>query len=114
MKKFWLILIVAVILVAGAGLWAWRSVNAPFAGISPVWVYVPRETGREALADTLRNRLGEQVADRVMTVFNAVAKDSTDAHGAYLIYPGERAKVAGRDRYRRRRAAEELTFNAIR
>lgn len=101
------------LLAGGIGLYLWRYVTSSYSG-HPVWVYVPAGTSREALSDTLRSRLGDHMADRIMTAYKVAAKDSADAHGAYLIKPGDNAKDIARRLVRRRQTPVKLTFNNLR
>lgn len=114
MKKILIFAAIIAAIVCAVGLGVWTYVNAPYGGSEPVWVYVPAWTGREALADTLRSALGEKTAGRVLAAFNVAAKDSADAHGAYLIKPGDRAKDIARRLVRRRQTPVRVTFNNIR
>ncbi len=114
MKKTLLILTIILVVAAAGAFFVWNYVNAPFRGAEPAWVYVPKGTDREALGEILRGSLGDRTAGRVMLAFNAAAKDSTDAHGAYLISPGDRAKDIARRLVRRRQTPVKVTFNNIR
>lgn len=114
MKKTLIIsaIVALVLLLAGYGIW--RYMLSPFSGESPVWVYVPKGTDRTALADTLRSSLGERTAAHVMAAYRVLANDSTDANGAYLVKPGDRAKDIARRLVHRRQTPVRVTFNNIR
>lgn len=112
-KIICLIIAVAALIGGGIGLYLWRYVHAPYSG-EPVWVYIPASTNRDALADTLRSRLGDGMADRIMTAYKVAEKDYSDPHGAYLIQPGETPKEIARRLIRRRQTPVKVTFNNLR
>lgn len=113
MKKKFYIICILVIICAGAGLYLWRYVTSPYEG-EPIWVYVPAGTSRAGLDSILSSKLGDHMASRIMTAYKVAAKDSTDAHGAYFITPGDKAKDIARRLVRRRQTPINLTFNNLR
>lgn len=114
MKKILIISAIVVLTLLIAGYGAWRYVLSPFSGESSVWIYVPKGTDRAALTDTLRSSLGSKTAARVMAAYKVYANDSADAHGAYLIKPGDRAKDIARRLVNHRQTPVRVTFNNIR
>ncbi|MDE6534925.1 MAG: endolytic transglycosylase MltG [Muribaculaceae bacterium] len=118
MKKTSIKIIIAAIVVLGIigggyAYYLWRYVNSSYSG-EPTWVYVPAGTNSDALTDTLRLRLGDNMADRIMTAYKVAEKESSDAHGAYLIEPGETPKEIARRLIRRRQTPIKVTFNNLR
>lgn len=114
MKKKSIIAAIVVLSILIAGFCIRRYVLSPFSGESSVWVYVPKGTDRAALADTLRSSLGNRTAARVMALYRVFANDSSDARGAYLVKPGDRAKDIARRLVNRRQTPVRVTFNNIR
>lgn len=113
-KKILLWSAVAVLVVAAAGVGAWRYVNAPYGGSEAAWLYLPHGTTPDALADSLRSALGERTGSRVALIYGAAAKKDAQIYGAYRIEPGTSAKDIARRLVRHRQTPVRLTFNNVR
>ncbi len=106
---------VAVAIMGAIGALAlWEYISAPYEGPQAAWVYLPRETSREAMRDSLCNSLGSRTAGRVMTLYRTMAKDSIPPFGAFRIEPGTSAAKIARRIALGRQTPVSLTFNNIR
>ncbi|MCM1310506.1 MAG: endolytic transglycosylase MltG [Bacteroides sp.] len=114
MKKIIFSIIGGLTLIALAALCIWEYVVTPYEGENPAWIYLPRNTDRTALRDSLTNALGSRVGNRVFTVYKAAASDTLPIYGAYRIEPGKTAKDIARRLMRHRQTPIKLTFNNIR
>lgn len=104
---------VFLLLVIGA-VCAWRYVTSPYPGPEAAWVYLPKGSTRQALADSLRSALGDRTGSRVATIYGAAAGDDAQIYGAYRIEPGASAKSIAQRLVRHRQTPVRLTFNNVR
>lgn len=114
MKKVIFSILGVLVLLAIAAISIWEYVAAPYEGEKPAWVYLPRQTDRIALADSLESALGSRIGSRVFRIYTTMASDTMPIYGAYKIEPGTPAKDIARRIVRHRQTPVRLTFNNIR
>ncbi len=77
------------------------------------WIYIPSNASQQSIKDTLTNRLGDS-GDRIFTMWKAMDSNTKNAHGAYLVKPGNREwDIAQRLRHGQQTPVK-VTFNNIR
>lgn len=89
-------------------------ITSPYNGTDSRWVFLPQNSTKEALSDSLTNALGERVSKRVILIYNYIANDSTPIGGAYKIEPGTSAFSIARRIANRQQTPVRVTFNNIR
>ncbi len=105
----------ALLIMAGAfGFFAWKYINATFNGPQACWIYLPANTSRQAMADSLNSALGSETGARVYKIYCAAVDDSTTCSGAYLIQPGTTVKDIARTLAARKQTPVKVTFNNLR
>lgn len=101
--------VVIIVVAAGALLWAFAGHDGEAA-----WFYLPRNASASAVADSLRNALGEKEGGRVYSLWRLQGGDPAGAHGAYRVEPGQSAIVTARRVATGAQTPVRLTFNNIR
>lgn len=79
-----------------------------------VRINIPAGATCEAVADTLRSRLGDGFGAAVFRLWRLQGGSPEAAHGSYVVRPGERAVVVGRRISRGRQTPVRVTFNNVR
>lgn len=106
------------LLIAGASLLlvviaAAMFVMHPYGG-EATWLIFDRPLGKEALADTLKTRLGSSTARRVMTLYSLQGGDPERLTGAYRVDNGANPFTIARSLATRRQTPVNVTFNNVR
>lgn len=105
----------ALLIMAGAfGFFTWKYINSTFNGPEACWLYLPKHTDRQAMADSLTSVLGVETGSRVYKIYCAAVNDSTNCSGAYLIQPGTTVKEIARTLAARRQTPVQVKFNNLR
>lgn len=106
----WVVTAVCLV-VMGWGVWQFTSMASRYDGEQGVWIKIPRGASKEAVADSLRNNLGEEYGRKVASYWGGKPQTS---RGAYLVEPGEKAIDIARRLDNGRQTPVKLTFNNIR
>lgn len=106
---WWILLLVGVV----TGVIVWRYVYTEYDGDS-VWLYVPEGASEDAVHDSLRVVLGNDVGDRVYFLWSHVSDNPSKAHGAYKIESGSAVKDIARRLVRGSQTPISFTFNNVR
>ena len=85
-----------------------------YGGDDRPWIYLPEETSREAVADSLISNLGYEFGNKVYKLWRLQAGGDARPHGAYRVEPGESAISLSRRIAKGRQTPVDLTFNNIR
>ena len=109
-----LLALVAIVVIAGAGL-AWLGAKAwhRYDGSTSVRVYLPQDTDCQALADSLKTRLGA-FGDDVYALWKMRGCDIDRVHGSYVIAPGDRAWSVTNRLRTGTQTPVKVTFNNVR
>lgn len=84
-----LIIIATLMVIACAiGLYAYTYVKSSYNGEAR-WVYIPENCDKEAFKDSLNNKFGDDVADKIITIYDFIDGDLAKSHGAYRITGGK-------------------------
>ena len=108
----WTTAILVVIIACLIG--AWYYIGTPYTGAKSVWIYIPEDATREAMADSLTRALGPKTAGRAMQMYTAMTKGQGTAHGAYKVTPGMTAFTLARRLKSRSQTPVKFTFSFMR
>jgi UPF0755 protein len=107
--KLYILLILAVVVAVGA--WQSCSMISGYDGKEAVWLRIPSGTGKAAVIDSLKLRLGDDFGGKVARYWDG---DTALARGAYKISPGDKAFSVARRLNKGRQTPINLTFNNVR
>lgn len=101
-------------LVIAVFAWMWCDMSERYSGKAAVRIYVPRNIGEPALRDTLISCLGDGFGSKVYRLWRLQGSDMDDAHGSYVVNPGDKAWSISRSLRYGRQTPVRVTFNNIR
>jgi UPF0755 protein len=78
------------------------------------WVKIPADSSAQAVADSLKSRLGDDYGSRVYHVWRLMGGDPQKAHGAYLIEPSTAVWRLARNLKNQAQTPVTVTFNNLR
>jgi UPF0755 protein len=100
----------AILLAVGAMIYYRSTVHITHS----CWVKMPHGSTRQALADSLTQKLGASTSAKIMRFYGVIATDTTTIYGAYQIKPGDACRHVATRLAHHRQNPVKLTFNNIR
>lgn len=79
-----------------------------------VWVHIPKYASEKAIEDSLRNKLGDSTADKVMTLYRLQNGNPHNSYGAYLIKNGDANLMISRRLKSRKQTPIKISFQGAR
>jgi UPF0755 protein len=108
------ILGVIVVVLAVIGFTAYNAAFKRYSGDEPCRIYIPHNSSKQAVSDTLRTRLGDSFGGAVYRLWSTWADDTTAACGSYVITPGDRSYTIANSLCHGRQTPVKVTFNNVR
>lgn len=111
-QRLFLISIVFIAIGIALALLSYSYISLNYSGNTSVRVYIPQGSSAEAVADSLRGRLGNKYTDRVLNIMRLRGGEAVG--GSYVVDPGTRAWSVASRLIQGRQSPVRITFNNIR
>lgn len=113
-KKWPIVVACLCIVLVLVGIWLWSIIGAKAPVDAPTRIYIPAGADKQAIADSLKNNLGEDYGRKVSWLWNWQNGSTARSVGSYLVQPGDMALVVSRMILLGRQKPVNVTFNNIR